>query len=169
MPFWRAFYHLVWCTRNRESLITVVIERQLLAVLIDKAAELGVYVHAVNACRDHVHMVAAIPPKVSVAGVVGQLKGHSAHELNRTLGGGFGWQRGYGVLTLGSRQLEAAIEYVRKQKEHHQGATTVSWLERDAEDDEGPIEGISTNGGRVLREEADTYEVDASAAEAGGW
>jgi len=44
MPFWRACYHLVWGTKNREPLIQPEIEPSLYAYLVCKAAELGVFV-----------------------------------------------------------------------------------------------------------------------------
>jgi putative transposase len=97
-----------------------------------------------NEWVDHMHVVAAVPPKEAVAHVVKTLKGASLHDLNQqpvrdTL---FAWQRGYGVLSLGSRQRADATEYVRRQKEHHRANTAMAWLERDADDDEGPEDTI---------------------------
>ena len=140
MSFWRTYYHIVWATKNREALITPRNEPRLYAYIVNKAAELGVYVYALNGWTDHIHVVAAVPPKEAVAHVVKTLKGASSHDLNQqsvpdTL---FAWQRGYGLLSLGSRQLADAVEYVRRQKEHHRDNTTMAWLERDADDDEGP-------------------------------
>ncbi len=163
MSFWRKYYHIVWSTNNREPLITPKIESRLYPYIVNKAAELGVYVYAINGWRDHIHIVAAIPPKESVAHVVKTLKGASSHDLNqqRIVDTLFAWQRGYGVLSLGSRQLNDAVEYVRKQKEHHHDETVVAWLERDAEADEGPEDPI-LSGKQVIpgvREEGPVYEV----------
>ena len=105
MPFWRAYYHLVWTTKNREPLITPEIEPRLYAYIVHKAAELGVFVYVINGWADHIHVIVAIPPHVSVSDLVKQLKGASSHDLNQQgLNVHFGWQRGYGVLTLGQRQ-----------------------------------------------------------------
>ena len=38
--------------------------------------------------------------------------------------------RGYGVFSLGAKQLDKAIAYVQNQKIHHQQNTTISMLER---------------------------------------
>jgi len=140
MSFWRTYYHIVWATKNREALITPQNEPRLYGYIVNKAAELGVYVYTINGWIDHVHVVAAIPPKEAVAHVVKTLKGASSHDLNQQYAPNalFAWQRGYGVLSLGSRQLADAVEYVRRQKEHHRDSTTIPWLERDADDDEGP-------------------------------
>jgi len=63
MSFWRSYAHLVWATKQREPLIRPDLEDRLYACLIDRAAELGCFVHAVNGVEDHVHLVISIPPK----------------------------------------------------------------------------------------------------------
>jgi len=140
MPFWRLYYHLVWATKNREHFVSPGIEKRLYPYLVNKAAELEVYVYAVDGWFDHVHLVVSIPPKHAVAYVVKRLKGASAHDLNHA--GGidfhFAWQRGYGSLSLGERQRPIAVAYVGNQKEHHSQQTTNARLERYAEFDEGP-------------------------------
>ena len=142
MPFWRLCYHLVWATKNREHFITPEIEGRLYAYIVNKAAELGVFVYAISGWFDHIHLVVSIPPKHAVGYVVKRLKGASAHDLNHA--GGldfhFAWQRGYGVLSLGERQRSIAVTYVEAQKQHHSEQTITAWLERCAELDEGPDE-----------------------------
>ena len=141
MPFWRAFYHLVWATKNRGPLIQPEIESSLYAYLVGKAAELGVFVYAINGWTDHVHLIVGIPPQVSVSDLVKHLKGSSSHELNQSRPNHyFAWQRGFGVLTVGERQRPAAELYVRQQKDHHAASTTQAWLERCSETDDGPEE-----------------------------
>lgn len=140
MSFWRLYYHLVWSTKNREPFIQPEVENRLYAYLVSKAAELDVYVYAINGWNDHLHLVTSIPPKHAVADVVKTLKGASAHDLNHVdkLDIHFAWQRGYGALTVGETQKPKAIVYVENQKAHHQQQTTNAWLERSAEFDEGP-------------------------------
>ena len=145
MPFWRAFYHLVWVTKNREPLIQPEIESSLYAYLVHKVAKLGVFVYAINGWTDHVHLVVAIPPHVSVSDLVKHLKGSPSHELNQIRANNyFAWQRGFGVLTVGERQRPAAELYVRQQKEHHAASTTHAWLERCSETGDGPEEASSS-------------------------
>jgi len=71
---------------------------------------------------DHVHMMISIPPKYSVAQVMGFIKGKSAIHIAREYSGrkrnfvgqGF-WARGYFVSTVG--RDEAVIrEYIRHQE-----------------------------------------------------
>jgi len=162
MAFWRLYYHLVWATRNREHLIQPEIEDRLYAYIVNKAAELGVYVYAINGWYDHIHLVVSIPPKHAVADVVKRLKGSSSHDLNHA--GGldyeFAWQRGYGALTVGERHRPIAEEYVENQKRHHEQQTTNGWLEYYTQYDEGPDETGITPGPvpAIIREEQETYD-----------
>jgi putative transposase len=140
MPYWRTFYHLIWATHQRRDLISVEVERYLYPLFFAKARELDCTLHAVNGWQNHVHLVLSIPPKIAVADVVSQLKGNTSYRLNHEyqLPDQFSWQRGYGVLTLGERQLPVAIAYVQNQKEHHTIGTTIPRLEKDDSDQEQP-------------------------------
>lgn len=160
MPYWRTYYHLIWTTKNREPLITPEVERRLYAYLLCKAAEIDVRVYAINGWCDHVHMVVSVPPSLSVADTVKRLKGASSYDLG-TQGVVFEWQRGYGVLTMGEKQLPIAEEYVQRQKSHHASGTLINALEHCSELDEGP----TTVGVKVstafpaLRDEQPSYDV----------
>ena len=71
---------------------------------------------------DHVHMLISIPPKYSVAQIVGYIKGKSAIHIARTymgkkqnfVGQNF-WARGYFVSMVG-RDEEVVREYIRHQE-----------------------------------------------------
>ena len=71
---------------------------------------------------DHVHMLLSIPPKYSVSGVVGFIKGKSAIAIARRfmdraknfVGQNF-WARGYYVSTVG-RDEEQIRNYIREQE-----------------------------------------------------
>ena len=71
---------------------------------------------------DHVHVLISIPPKYSVAQVVGFLKGKSAIHIARTfmnrkknfMGENF-WARGYYVSTVGKDE-KAVQAYIRRQE-----------------------------------------------------
>ena len=71
---------------------------------------------------DHVHMLVSIPPKYSVAQVVGLIKGKSAIHIARTyLGrrrnyhGMHFWARGYFVSTVGADEGRVR-DYIKKQE-----------------------------------------------------
>ncbi|RMF20588.1 MAG: IS200/IS605 family transposase, partial [Cyanobacteria bacterium J083] len=43
------------------------------------------------------------------------------------------WQEGYGVFSLGGKQLETAVNYVKNQKIHHSQGTAIAALEKNGD------------------------------------
>jgi len=142
MPFIRLFYHLVWTTKNRLAYITPENESRLFAYIRQKANELELRILAINGWCDHIHLIIEIPPKVSVAEAVKQIKGTSSHEFPELY-----WQRGYGAITVSERNLSVALEYVNRQKEHHAQLSAIPRLERCDEETEQGMKEIREDGG----------------------
>ena len=74
-----------------------------------------------TACKDHVHMLVSIPPKLSVSAFVGYLKGKSSlmifdrhAQLKYKYGNRKFWCTGYYVDTVG-RNKKVIEEYIRNQ------------------------------------------------------
>ena len=68
----------------------------------------GVEIHEAEFCKDHVYMLASIPPKISIAQFMGYLKGKSTlmifdrrANLKYKYGNRHFWCRGYYVDTVG--------------------------------------------------------------------
>ena len=133
MSYWRLFYHLVWATYERMPVIDGNVEHLICGVLHSKAKDLGIFVHESGMVEDHIHLVVSIPPTLSIADAVSQLKGSSSHAVNHLsdrAGARFQWQDGYAVLSIGERSLPTVLAYVHDQKEHHARGTTNNVLER---------------------------------------
>ena len=87
--------------------------------------------HAVGGIENHVHMAVSLPPTVTIATWVGEIKGASSHEMNVLLGRGtLAWQTGYGVVSFGKRDLQWVVDYIRNQREHHGAGRIEDRLER---------------------------------------
>ncbi|CAG9352687.1 IS605/IS200-like transposase [Clostridium perfringens] len=74
-----------------------------------------------NACKDHIHMLVSIPPKLSVSQFMGYLKGKSSlmifdrhANLKYKYGNRQFWCKGYYVDTVG-RNKKAIEEYIKNQ------------------------------------------------------
>ena len=110
--------------------------------MIGKANSHRAIVHALGGIEDHIHLVVSIPPTISIADFVKHIKGSSAHHINcgpRRFGLMFRWQRGYGVFSLGAKQLPAAVAYARNQKVHHRSGTLIEALEEISWDEDGAM------------------------------
>jgi REP element-mobilizing transposase RayT len=163
VSFWRNYYHLTWATKNRLPIIQATFDKQLYDYIVKRAMEIDVIVYAINGTEDHLHIVVAIPPKHSVAHVAKHLKGASSHYVNHVIrpGENFEWQRGYGCLTVGEKLRSIAENYVRNQKQHHAEKNTNGWLERYAEEDDGPINDEMDSGGKsgFVRDQPGNYDL----------
>ena len=90
-------------------------------ILRKSCKQKGVEIIEANACKDHIHMLVSIPPKLSVASFMGYLKGKSSlmiFDRHANLKYKYGkrkfWCRGYYVNTVG-RNKKAIEEYIKNQ------------------------------------------------------
>jgi len=148
MPYIRLFYHITWSTKIRLPLITPDLEFNLFNYLVKKSSEIGCRILEVNGTEDHLHVIIEIPPKLSVSEAVKRLKGASSHEFSTLV-----WQRGYGAISVSERNISAALEYVRNQKDHHAQQTAIPRFER--RDDEE-----MDNDSTVIKDEPGSYSAD---------
>ncbi len=139
MAYWRLHYHAVWSCKYRKPLIVPELEPALYDYLRNKGFKLGAIVHAIGGIADHIHVVYSLHPKFSVADFIGQLKGSSSHWVSKVLKhpGEFDWQSGYGVLSFSDRAMPKIIDYVNRQKQHHQKNTTIAPMEKWCEENDG--------------------------------
>ena len=98
----------------------------------EKSDELGVRIFALNGDEDHSHLVAAVPPKLSIAKYVGQVKGYSSAMFNqrRDKPFRFEWQTEYAAFSFDRKRLPNYIGYVERQKEHHRRDNLIPILEQ---------------------------------------
>ena len=119
---WDCKSHVVCIPKSRRQALYKELRQHLGAVFRSLAAQQECRVEAGHLLPDQVHMLLSIPPKYSVAQIVGFLKGKSAIHMARTFmgrrqnsTGHHFWARGYSVSTVG--RDEAAIrESIRTQE-----------------------------------------------------
>jgi REP-associated tyrosine transposase len=114
-------YHIVFSTKNREPWITPDNERQIWDYIGGVARENAMQMEIVGGFDDHIHVLVAIPPAMSVSKAVQMLKGASSRWIHQTFKEmvAFAWQDGYGAFTVGSSQVDDTVRYIERQREHH--------------------------------------------------
>ncbi len=142
MTFWRLHYHIVWATFERKPTLIADREKMFYGVLYKKGRELGLTVHAAGNVEDHVHIVVSIPPRLSVAECVRQIKGASSFAINHMPRGNgkFEWQAGYGALSVDERSLPAVMAYASNQKEHHRMNRCMEIYEKSNDEEGASVE-----------------------------
>ena len=105
---WDCKYHVIWIPKYRKKAIFGELRKYLGEIFRELARQKECTVIEGHLMPDHVHIMLAIPPKYSVAQVVGFMKGKSAIQIARKfqgrkknfVGQNF-WARGYYVSTVG--------------------------------------------------------------------
>jgi putative transposase len=119
---WDCKYHVVWIPKYRRKVVYKDLRRELGEVFRELAKQKGSTVEEGHMQADHLHMLIAIPPKYSVAQVVGFIKGKSAIHIARVFmnrrknftGENF-WARGYYVSPAGKDE-EVVRRYILQQE-----------------------------------------------------
>ncbi len=123
---WECKYHVVFIPKCRKKHIYGWVRKELGPIIRDLAQQKESRVEEGHLMGDHVHMLLSIPPKYSVSGVVGFIKGKSAIAIARNymdraknfVGQNF-WARGYYVSTVGQDE-DQIREYIREQEKEDQ-------------------------------------------------
>ena len=119
---WDCKYHVVIIPKYRRKVFYGRLRRQIGVILRDLCRQRGVELVEGHAMPDHIHLCLSIPPKYSVAYVIGFLKGKSAVRIHRELlqerrmTGLHFWAAGYCVSTVGLDEARVR-QYIREQKE----------------------------------------------------
>ena len=129
---WNCKYHVVFAPKYRRK-VFYGSKRIEIGKILRKLCEFKkVTIIEGEVCPDHVHMLLEIPPKMSVSGFMGYLKGKSSLKKKKKWGNmkfkyrnrEF-WCRGYYVDTAGKNTKKIA-EYIQNQLKEDEIATQLS-------------------------------------------
>ena len=123
---WECKYHVVIIPKYRRKVLYGNLRKQVGVILRELCRQKGVELLEGQLMPDHVHMCLSIPPKYSVAHVIGFLKGKRAVRVHRELlherrmTGLHFWATGYSVSTVGLDE-ERVRRYIREQEKLQSG------------------------------------------------
>ena len=118
---WNCKYHVVFAPKYRRKAFYDARRIEIGQILKQLCEWKGINILEAEVCVDHVHMLIEIPPKYSVSGIMGYLRGKSSQMIferwanarfkyrNRSF-----WYRGYYVDTVG-KNTKKIKEYIRNQ------------------------------------------------------
>jgi REP element-mobilizing transposase RayT len=113
--------HVVFSTKERTPLIDRPVRRGLHAYLATVSRNEGCHAYRVGGVSDHVHILSVLSRTLSIARFVERIKKTSSAWMK---GKGakytkFYWQNGYGAFSISPSHLNAVMEYIDTQEEHH--------------------------------------------------
>ena len=108
---WNCKYHIVFAPKYRRKVFYKE-KRAAIGKIFRQLCEWkGVKIIEAEACPDHIHLFVEIPPKLSISGFMGYLKGKSSTMLYEQFGelkykyrNREFWCRGYNVDTVGKNE-----------------------------------------------------------------
>ncbi len=122
----QIYVHIVFSTKNRAPFLK------------DKAFRDRVHAYLKGICdnqdspslqvggvEDHVHILCRLSKKLGVADLIRELKRDSSSWIKSQQPSlaEFHWQNGYGAFSVSPSHVEALIEYIKNQEEHHKTET----------------------------------------------
>jgi REP-associated tyrosine transposase len=132
----KVYLHVIFSTKNRESILHDDWRDELFRVMGGTANNLGCQSLIVGGMPDHVHMLIQLSRTITIADAVGKIKSTSSLWINqnhppRTP---FHWQAGYAVFSVSQSNVEAVRIYIQNQAQHHAKQTfrdeLRDWLRR---------------------------------------
>ena len=129
---WNCKYHIVFAPKYRRKIFYEQHRLEIREILRKLCQWKGVDVLEGEICPDHIHILVTIPPKMSVSGFMGYLKGKSATIIFQKWGNmKFAyrnrefWCKGYYVDTVG-KNTQAIATYVKNQLQADKESTQLS-------------------------------------------
>ena len=118
---WNCKYHVVFAPKFRRRVIFNQLKVDIGKIIRMLCDRKGITIVEAEMCPDHVHMLISIPPKMSVSGAIGYIKGKSTllifdrhADMKYKYGQRQFWCRGYFVDTVG-KNTKAIKEYIANQ------------------------------------------------------
>lgn len=117
--FTNLLTHLVFGTKDRLPLIDAEMKFELFPYLGGLVKELKGKPLAIGGMPDHVHLLVALPPTVSVAEAMRFVKANSSKWATKRFDKSFAWQTGYGAFSVSRSGVPNVIKYIEEQETHH--------------------------------------------------
>lgn len=123
--FTSCYLHCVWSTKERRPLITPALQSRLWPYVGGIARANKMAAVEVGGVADHLHVLLSLPSTLSISKAIQLLKGNSSKWIHESFPEQetFEWQEGYGAFSIGVSGIEATVDYIRQQAEHHRKRT----------------------------------------------
>lgn len=123
--FVSSLFHCVFSTKERKPTIHEDFRDRLWAYIGGIARKNKMKALAAGGTVDHCHILLSLPSTMDIAKAVQLVKGGSSKWVHDEFPSrrSFWWQEGYGAFSIGVSQIDATIDYIRSQPEHHRRRT----------------------------------------------
>ena len=120
-------FHIVWITKYRYRVLQGAMRIRIREIIAKAAEALGIKIINGVLSADHVHIMAEIPPHISVSQFVKAAKGRSSRKIQqefpkirKTYWGCHFWGRGFFSSTSGNVTDDIINNYINNHSDAHQ-------------------------------------------------
>src|SRR5437667_4731082 len=117
----KVIVHIIFSTKDREPWLDSHVRPRMHAYVATICRDLGGELVHVGGVSDHVHVITMLPRTLSQAQFIEQIKKTSSKWIKALDARyrSFFWQRGHGAFSVSPSQLEALLQYIEMQPQHH--------------------------------------------------
>lgn len=123
MSYTKLFYHIIFRTMQSVPAICENYEKELYHYIWAFCQQKHCVLHRINGMPDHLHLFVEIPPSISVASFVKQLKNATHKWIEKHpyfFPDFYAWSKGYCALSYNQNDKDKISNYIKNQKTHHQ-------------------------------------------------
>lgn len=113
--------HCVFAVKNRESLIDQTFKEDLYEYITGIVQQRGHKMLAIGGTSNHIHIFLGYKINESIPDLMKAVKRSSSIWINQNKKTKFRfeWQEGYGTFSYSKSHVDAVINYILRQEEHH--------------------------------------------------
>ncbi|MGN7785146.1 IS200/IS605 family transposase [Niabella sp. 22666] len=121
----KLYIQIVFAVKGRASLIRKEFKDELQKYMTGIIQNKKQKLYAIYCMPDHVHIFVSMGPELAISDLVRDVKANATSFINdkRWIEGHFEWQRGFGAFSYSESQVNAVVNYVLNQREHHEKKT----------------------------------------------
>ena len=111
----------VFAIKHRDGLILSSFKEELYQYIAGIIKYHNHKLLAINGMPDHIHILIGMRPTQSISDLLQDIKGNSSKWINENkfLKIKFEWQEGYGAFSYSKSHINAVIDYIKNQEQHH--------------------------------------------------
>lgn len=121
----QIYIQIVFAVKGRQNLIKKENREELHKFITGIVSNRGQKLLAIFAMPDHVHILIGLKPSISISDLVRDIKAGSSKFINdkKWIKAKFNWQEGFGAFSYSKSNLDAIVNYILNQEEHHKKRT----------------------------------------------
>jgi putative transposase len=125
----QIYIHIIWSTKGRAPVLRGELETFVHSRIRELAAAVDVKPLIVNSAWNHLHGLFQWNTTVAFKDAICEWKSRTfnewrSHMLERGEESVLHWQDGGGIFSVSGAEVERLIDYIARQKEHHEKKTT---------------------------------------------